>query len=151
VCNQNPGRRVLNDAKLGPYVLPAYDKQLQGNINHGREGKCMIAINAILPLAAAHVPILAGTDAGNPGNCAGRLLACELEYLVEVGLTPLEALSQQHQRAPPLSASQIVEESRRGFGTISSSSTATRPRTSELRETSNRFGKQVSPSTASNG
>jgi imidazolonepropionase-like amidohydrolase len=92
VCNQNPGLRVLNDAKLGPYILPAYAKQLQGNINHGREGKCMIAMDAILPLAAAHVPVLAGTDAGNPGTAPGASLHGELEYLVEAGLTPLEAL-----------------------------------------------------------
>src|SRR5947199_2224098 len=92
VCNQNPGRRVLNDAELGPYILPAYHKQLQGNINHGREGKCMIAVDAILPLAAAHVPILAGTDAGNPGTAPGASLHGELEYLVEAGLTPFQAL-----------------------------------------------------------
>jgi imidazolonepropionase-like amidohydrolase len=92
VCNQSPGRRVLNDAKLGPYILPSYVKQLEGNINHGREGKCMIAIDAILPLATAHVPILAGTDAGNPGTAPGASLHGELEYLVEAGLTPLEAL-----------------------------------------------------------
>jgi hypothetical protein len=49
VCNQSPGRRVLNDTKLGPYILPAYVEQLQGNINHGRRGNCMIAIDAIPP------------------------------------------------------------------------------------------------------
>jgi adenine deaminase len=92
VCNQSPGLRVLNDAKLGPYILPAYVKQLQGNINHGREGKCMIAIDAIVPLAVAHVPILAGTDAGNPGTAPGASLHGELEYRVAAGLTPLEAL-----------------------------------------------------------
>jgi imidazolonepropionase-like amidohydrolase len=92
VCNQNPGRRVLNDPKLGPYIFPAYHKQLQGNINHGREGKCMIASDAILPLAAAGVPVLAGTDAGNLGTAPGSSLHGELEYLVEAGLTPLQAL-----------------------------------------------------------
>jgi imidazolonepropionase-like amidohydrolase len=92
VCNQNPGRRVLNDARLRPYIFPAYAKQLQGNINHGREGKCMIAMDAILPLAAAHVPILAGTDAGNPGTAPGASLHGELEYLVEAGFSPLQAL-----------------------------------------------------------
>jgi imidazolonepropionase-like amidohydrolase len=92
VCNQNPGRRVLNDARLEPYILPAYAQQLEGNINHGREGKCMIAMEAILPLAAAHVSILAGTDAGNPGTAPGASLHGELEYLVEAGLSPLQAL-----------------------------------------------------------
>src|SRR3954453_1952500 len=50
VCNQSPGLRVLNDAKLGPYILPAYVKQLRVNINHGREGQCMIAVESIVPL-----------------------------------------------------------------------------------------------------
>jgi adenine deaminase len=83
----------LDDDKLGPYILAAYIRQLQGNINHGREGKCMIAMDAILPLAEAHVPILAGTDAGNPGTAPGASLHGELEYLVEAGLSPLQALT----------------------------------------------------------
>jgi imidazolonepropionase-like amidohydrolase len=52
----------------------------------------MIAMDAILPLAAAHVPILAGTDAGSPGTAPGASLHGELEYLVEAGLSPLQAL-----------------------------------------------------------
>lgn len=52
----------------------------------------MIAMDAILPLANAHVSILAGTDAGNPGTAPGASLHGELEYLVEAGLTPLQAL-----------------------------------------------------------
>lgn len=49
-------------------------------------------MTSIPPLAAAHVPILAGTDFGNAGTTAGASLHGELEYLVEAGLTPVQAL-----------------------------------------------------------
>jgi len=44
-------------------------------------------------LLAAHVPILAGTDAGNPGTAHGAALHRELELLVHAGLTPTQALA----------------------------------------------------------
>ena len=50
-------------------------------------------MSAIPPLAANHVPILAGTDAGNPGTAPGISLHGELEYLVKTGLTPERALA----------------------------------------------------------
>jgi imidazolonepropionase-like amidohydrolase len=47
----------------------------------------------IKQLRAAGVPILAGTDAGNPGTSHGAALHRELELLVQAGLTPSEALA----------------------------------------------------------
>ena len=44
-------------------------------------------------LRAAGVPILAGTDAGNPGTSHGAALHREMELLVQAGLTPTEALA----------------------------------------------------------
>jgi len=44
-------------------------------------------------LQAAHVPILAGTDAGNPGTAHGIALHRELELLVHAGLSPIHALA----------------------------------------------------------
>lgn len=44
-------------------------------------------------LQAAHVPILAGTDAGNPGTAHGLALHRELELLVHAGLSPIHALA----------------------------------------------------------
>ncbi len=43
-------------------------------------------------LAAAGVPVLAGTDAPNPGTVHGASLHRELELLVDAGLTPVAAL-----------------------------------------------------------
>jgi imidazolonepropionase-like amidohydrolase len=92
VCNLNPGRRLVDDPKLGPYLLAAYVPQLTRNINHGQPDHCMFAMGAIPTLSAAHVPILAGTDVGNPGTAPGASLHGELEYLVQAGLTPRQAL-----------------------------------------------------------
>ena len=47
----------------------------------------------IAALLRAGVPILAGTDAGNPGTWYGLSLHRELELLVKAGLTPVQALS----------------------------------------------------------
>lgn len=48
--------------------------------------------DSIGALKAGGVPILAGTDAGNPGVVRGISLHRELELLVKAGLTPTEAL-----------------------------------------------------------
>jgi imidazolonepropionase-like amidohydrolase len=92
VCNLSPGQALLNDMRLSPFMSQAYLPQLQKNINHGQPAHCMFAMTAIPPLAAAHVPILAGTDAGNPGTTPGASLHGELQYLVQAGLTPIQAL-----------------------------------------------------------
>lgn len=47
---------------------------------------------AVRQLKSAHVPLLAGTDAPNPGTAHGVSLHGELELLVQAGLTPVEAL-----------------------------------------------------------
>jgi imidazolonepropionase-like amidohydrolase len=50
------------------------------------------AKDAVRQLAAAGVPILAGTDAHNPGTAHGASLHGELQLLIDAGRTPLEAL-----------------------------------------------------------
>jgi len=93
VCNESPGQHLLDDLKLRPYVAVDYLPQLQKNINHGQPHNCLFSMTAIPPLAAAHVRILAGTDAGNPGTAPGVSLHGELEYLVKAGLTAEQALT----------------------------------------------------------
>jgi hypothetical protein len=50
------------------------------------------ALAAVRLLHDAGVPILAGTDAPNPGTAHGASLHRELELLVQAGLSPVEAL-----------------------------------------------------------
>ena len=51
-----------------------------------------LAIDNVRRLHAAGIPILAGTDAGNPGTTHGASLHGELELLVQAGLSPEQAL-----------------------------------------------------------
>src|SRR5207302_10629981 len=53
---------------------------------------CAGATEAIDQLRPVHVPILAGTDAPNPGTEHGASMHGELALLVQAGLTPFEAL-----------------------------------------------------------
>jgi len=51
------------------------------------------AEETVAQLKAAHVPILAGTDAPNPGTSHGVSIHRELELLVRAGMSPQEALA----------------------------------------------------------
>ena len=93
VCNEDPGQHLLDDSSLSPYVASEYLPQMRKDINHGQTRNCMFSMTAVPRLAAAHVRILAGTDAGNPGTAPGVSLHGELEYLVKAGLTPVQALA----------------------------------------------------------
>jgi imidazolonepropionase-like amidohydrolase len=59
----------------------------------GAKSSYTIAEEAVRRLKAARVPILAGTDAPNPGTLHGASIHRELELLVKAGLTPIEALA----------------------------------------------------------
>lgn len=64
----------------------------------GRRPACFPAMlpNALAALGRLHaagVPILAGTDAGNPGTTHGASLHEELALLVRAGLGPVQALT----------------------------------------------------------
>jgi imidazolonepropionase-like amidohydrolase len=50
------------------------------------------ALKNVTVLHAAGVPILAGTDAGNPGTAHGASMHGEMALLVRAGLTPTQAL-----------------------------------------------------------
>jgi hypothetical protein len=52
-----------------------------------------VASQTVTQLHAAGVPLLAGTDAPNPGTAHGVSLHRELELLVAAGLSPVEALA----------------------------------------------------------
>ncbi|HKV38463.1 MAG TPA: amidohydrolase family protein [Blastocatellia bacterium] len=89
------GATLITDPWLGPYILQAEEAgltsgfPLRPGITYDYPG----AEEAIRQLKAAHVPILAGTDSGNPGTMHGASLHRELELLVHAGLTPSEALA----------------------------------------------------------
>jgi len=89
------GRAVAKDPKLAPYIPAANVQTLEQTFpkrssNPPRE--LAFAMETVRQLRAAGVPILAGTDAPNPGTAHGASMHRELELLVKAGLTPVEAL-----------------------------------------------------------
>lgn len=95
ITGSGGGAPLLEDPELAPYLTPASAALLQQGFP-ARSGpdapRITHAVETVRALMAAGVPILAGTDAPNPGTAHGAAMHRELELLVEAGLTPLEAL-----------------------------------------------------------
>jgi imidazolonepropionase-like amidohydrolase len=90
------GAPLVDDARLGPYLDAATRGQLQSSfpVNPGAPTVTYAAAEkSVRQLLAANVPILAGSDAPNPGTAHGAALHRELELLVGAGLTPVQALA----------------------------------------------------------
>ncbi len=92
MCATSFDADLANDARLKPYLPPSEVAALQAHFNLPAKVSCDGASDAVRQLKAAGVPILAGTDAGNPGTTQGASVHGELELLVRAGLTPAEAL-----------------------------------------------------------
>ncbi len=88
------GKSLTTDARVAPYLTSDDSANLQKSF-----GKLpttpseTYAEQTVAQLKAARVPVLAGTDAPNPGTSHGASLHRELELLVRSGLTPQEALA----------------------------------------------------------
>ncbi len=84
---------LIEDPALAPFLTPDDHQMLKMTFPFTtQEGAYAAEEKAIRQLAQAGVPILAGTDAPNPGTTYGASLHRELELLVKAGLSPLEAL-----------------------------------------------------------
>ena len=72
------------------------DAQAPLKARYGNKERAAMLVAPKLVTAAmvkAGVPVLAGTDAGNPGTQHGASMHRELKALVEAGLTPVQALA----------------------------------------------------------
>ncbi len=90
------GGSLAGDAAIGPFLDAGARAQLQQSFPRRADQPPVhyaAAEATIRQLAAANVPILAGSDAPNPGTAHGAALHRELELLVAAGLTPLQALA----------------------------------------------------------
>jgi len=85
------GESLTTDPRIAPYLTADDVANLKRSFAMHLNEK--YAETTVAQLKAAHVPILAGTDAPNPGTSHGASLHRELELLVRSGLTPQEALS----------------------------------------------------------
>ncbi len=87
------GPELAADPLIAPFLTP----EQRGGLGRdfGREPDPELMANILADVGALHaagVPILAGSDAPNPGTTHGASVHRELELLVRAGLTPVEAL-----------------------------------------------------------
>src|ERR1019366_9302744 len=89
------GASLSTDKYLAPYLAADEIKNLKASFPLRTTATVNMAnaFEAVRQLKAAGVPILAGTDAPNPGTAHGASMHRELELLVKSGLTPPEALA----------------------------------------------------------
>ena len=94
ITQQKAGAALAADTHIAPYLDAPTTKTLATDFGFAKtHPDYSAAPAAIAQLKAARVPILAGTDAGNPGTAHGASMHEEMSLLVQAGLTPLEALS----------------------------------------------------------
>ena len=86
------GASLADDPRLAPYLTADEVQNLRRSFPH-HERVFQNALDAVRLLSQAGVPILAGTDAPNPGTAHGASIHRELELLVSAGLTPAQALA----------------------------------------------------------
>jgi len=95
VAGKSTGASLVSDARLSSYI----DSPSAANLKKSfptRPGSKVDFANALAAVAALHkagVPLLAGTDAPNPGTAHGVSVHREMQLLVQAGLTPVEALA----------------------------------------------------------
>jgi len=90
-CGMPDAPGFLKDAETMKLVKPQFRSFLEMPTSPSTL-RCDAAPKAIRQLAAANVPMLAGTDAPAPGTMYGASVHKELEHLVDAGLTPTAAL-----------------------------------------------------------
>jgi imidazolonepropionase-like amidohydrolase len=86
---------LLEDSDLTPYITVT-ERAALGASFPKRSGSTLDlrhAFAAVRQLSEAGVPLLAGTDAPNPGTAHGVSIHRELELLVQAGLSPEAALA----------------------------------------------------------
>ncbi len=86
------GKDLADDPFISPYLTTPEGQTLRGTVSHPG-GLLKNALDAVRSLNKAGVPILAGTDAPNPGTAHGASIHRELELLVSGGLTNAQALA----------------------------------------------------------
>jgi hypothetical protein len=92
------GASLSRDPRLVPYLTQDAIRSLNGSFslwNHYAPHplKMDYAFQAEKQLLVSRVPVLAGTDAPNPGTWYGVSMHRELELLVKGGMTPSQALA----------------------------------------------------------
>ncbi len=93
LCGDRRGAALADAAELSALLTPEAARALKAAPGRPLAGACTHADAAVRALHAAGVPLIAGTDAPNPGTAHGASLHDALALLVAAGLTPTEALA----------------------------------------------------------
>ena len=87
------GAELAADPRVAPFLTPSQRSGLRSGFGGSPSpGAMRRVLDRIGALHAAGVPLLAGSDAPNPGTAHGASVHRELELLVRAGLSPVEAL-----------------------------------------------------------
>jgi imidazolonepropionase-like amidohydrolase len=94
-CEGAAGARLVEDEAVSAFVGPEATANLKASFPRRKGRSCddTFAEAAVRGLSQAGVPLLAGTDAPNPGTSWGVTVHGELERLVHAGLPPTAALA----------------------------------------------------------
>lgn len=92
--NSPSGQSVIDDPELGSRLTSLETSNLARSRSlPGGRLRLEVVLESITKLHAAGVPILAGSDAPNPGTTIGASLHHELEYFTKAGMSTVEALA----------------------------------------------------------
>jgi len=91
----NIGIEPRADANLSPWITPLMDTQLDATFSPDFADRWafQVALESTQVLNEHEVPLLAGSDCGNPTTIHGATMHREMELLVYAGLTPVQALT----------------------------------------------------------
>jgi imidazolonepropionase-like amidohydrolase len=87
------GKSLTEDTRVRGFLQADEIENLGKSFPAKTAGGMPVAYKTVSQLAAAGVPILAGSDSPNPGTAHGASIHRELELLVQAGLTPEQALA----------------------------------------------------------
>ncbi len=95
VSGADEATKLAADPRIAPWLGVGQKDSLRAVFPSAWQKRAFLANaeESVRRLHAAGVPILAGTDAGNPGTTHGASLHEELALLVASGLSPVEALA----------------------------------------------------------
>ena len=95
LAGANEGKQLASDAQLKDYLSVPQSNALKATFPPQWQNPKALenALASVKLLHAAGIPLLAGTDAGNPSTAHGASMHGELSLLVRAGLSPSKALN----------------------------------------------------------
>lgn len=103
------GEALIDDPSIGPMLRESEKENLLNFRANYREGGDRVALDTARALRAKGITFLPGSDAPNGGTTFGATMHRDLEEMVEIGFTPIEAL-----KAATSDAAEAFELSDRG-------------------------------------